>query len=439
MKELYHFLSKFKKAQVLISKIFFDFKLISLLLLTLTIGCQYNIPAIHKEKAVIAAPTTDEYTPAEAPKQIIKPNEEAKLPGQDSNLAANEMQIKIALLVPLSGNYKELGQGLLNAAQLALFKVGNANLILLPIDTKDSTYGAVEAAKKAVAVGANIILGPIFSSGAKAIAKIATENNIQVISFSNDNSLAGTGVFAIGFIPEQQVRRIVNFAIEKGIKEFVTLLPKDAYGTTVTKELQQLLAGNKDVSVLRSESYPLDAQGRVIKLEEHAKDAFDAASSGNPVAPRAILLPSSSVNAAKMVDVLNKNSDYKSKIQLLGNDQWYVPEILANSTFEGAWFTAFPRERRHEFENKFKEIYGYDTPKLGGLAFDGIALVATLAKLGGQAGFSREALTNPRGFIGVDGIFRLQEDGLVTRGFAIMSIKNGRAVIIDPAPTSFTD
>jgi len=40
--------------------------------------------------------------------------------------------------VPLSGSYKELGQGLVDAAGLAIFKIGDANLTLMPIDTKDT-------------------------------------------------------------------------------------------------------------------------------------------------------------------------------------------------------------------------------------------------------------------------------------------------------------
>jgi hypothetical protein len=52
-------------------------------------------------------------------------------------------------------------------------------------------------------------------------------------------------------------------------------------------------------------------------------------------------------------------------------------------------------------------------------------------------GFAREALLNPNGFAGVDGIFRFRADGLNERGLAVMTIQNGTAQIVQDAPKSF--
>lgn len=392
----------------------------------LLFGCQYNISGVNKKHI----PSVSEYIPPEARAQYDEPR-------VSQDIISNP--IKIALLVPLSGGYKDLGQGMLNAAQLAMFRIGDPNLTLVPIDTNDSPYVATQAAKKAVAEGVKIILGPVFSNGAKAVAKVAAENNIQVVSFSNDKSLAGSGAFAIGFMPEQQVSRIIKFAISKGIKDFVTLLPSDAYGKIVASESQQIVASQKGISIVKNEIYKTDAQGRALQLDEHVKLVFDAAMRESLTTPRAVLLPASSVITGQMLGILSKYNIDKSQIQFLGNDQWYDPAVLANRVLEGAWFTALPYERRSEFESKFKEVYGYDAPKLSGLAYDGIALAATIARLSHGEGFTRESLINPRGFMGVDGIFRLKENGLAERGFAVMSIRDGRAIVIDAAPTSFSD
>ncbi len=389
------------------------------------LGCQYNIPGISKK-----TPTAEnKYIPQEPQKQTII---EETLPAQPQTA---QTSIKIALLVPLSGTYKELGQGLLDAAQLAIFKIGDENLVLMPIDSKDSTTGAIDAAKKAASSGAKIILGPVFSSSAKAIAKIAADNNIQVVSFSNDKSLANSGVFAIGFLPEQQIRRIVNFSISKGIKDYITMLPTDSYGATVTKELQNVMNGQEGVALIKNEDYQLDAKGRITRLDEHARKVITAA---NTPGAKAILLPAGTANAVDTAAILASNNYDKSKIQLLASDQVNDPAILKNPALEGMWFTASSNERRSEFEGNFRSAYGHDAPKLAGLAYDGIALVATVARISGD-NFSRDALTNPRGFIGVDGIFRLRDDGLAERGFAVMMVNNGKGVVIDPAPASFGD
>jgi len=408
------------------------------LCIALLFGCQYNMPGMNKKNVPISRQHT---SPAQSKQQNAEQAPAVKSTVREDALPtiAKPAAIKVALLLPLSGSYKDLGRGMQDAAQLALFRIGDPRLTLLPIDSKDSPAGAAAAAKEAVSQGAKIILGPIFSSGAKAITQIAAENNIQVVSFSNDASLARSGVFAIGTMPEQQVNRMVNFAIEKGITDFTTILPSDAYGAAVTNELKQTIAGRQGVSILKNEVYQADNQGRIISLDDHVKSVFNAAISGATTAPRAMIIPANTSAMTQILGVISKNNYDKSKIKFLGSDQWNDAAILSNTVLEGSWFTALPRERRRDFEIKFKEIYGYNPPKLCGLAYDGVALAATLARSSNGDTFSRESLTNPRGFIGVDGIFRLQDNGLAERGFAIMSVKGGSAVLIDSAPTSFAD
>ncbi len=409
-----------------------------LLCATLLSGCEYNIPGLGKKNAPVAR----QHTPGKQVKQQYaeqNPALASKLKEDPLSGIEKPNTLKIALLLPLSGNYKDLGRGMQDAAQLALFRIGDPRLTIVPIDTKDSPAGAVAAAKEAVAQDAKIILGPIFSSGAKAIAKIAADSNIQVVSFSNDASLAGSGVFAIGTMPEQQINRIVNFAIEKGIKDFITLLPSDAYGGAVANELQQVVTRTQGTSIIKNEAYQSDPKGLIISLDEHVKSTFNAAA----VAPgtlKSIILPANSAAITQIFGAISKNNYDKSKIKFLGSDQWNNPASLANPLLEGSWFTALPSERRRDFEGEFKEIYGYEAPKLSSLAYDGVALAATIARnANGEGHFLRESLTNPRGFIGVDGIFRLQDNGLTERGFAIMEARGGRAVLIDAAPTSFAN
>ena len=69
------------------------------------------------------------------------------------------------------------------------------------------------------------------------------------------------------------------------------------------------------------------------------------------------------------------------------------------------------------------------------LVMPATALVALLAKQGGH--FDRAALTNPSGFAGVDGIFRLTQQGTVDRGLAVLEVNSGGSRVIDSAPATF--
>jgi len=63
--------------------------------------------------------------------------------------------------------------------------------------------------------------------------------------------------------------------------------------------------------------------------------------------------------------------------------------------------------------------------------------MVVLARNGGPAPFDPQALTNPNGFAGLDGIFRLRPDGLVERGLSVMEITASGNRVVDPAPKSF--
>lgn len=362
-------------------------------------------------------------------------------------------QVKIALLVPLSGAYKELGENMLNAAQMALFSINEPNLILVPIDTKGTPFGAVEAFDQAVNQNVKLVLGPVFSASASAIAAKSAETGIGVVSFSNDKSLSGTGVFAIGFLPEQQIRRVVDFAMMQGLEDFTAVLPNDSYGATAAKEMREMVAGNSEASVLKTEIFRTDRSGTPLKLSKHVFSAFNSAIhtkppkdydkqtesyNDNPIKyPRAMLIPEGGSQLKQITDLLQQFKHDPAKIQLLGSSQWYSPDAMANPVLQGAWFAGPPHERRRNFEMRYQSIYGSPPAKLASLAYDGVALAATIARMSNGNDFSKSALTNPRGFIGVDGIFRLRGDGLTERGLAIMRINNGQFEIIDPSPRSF--
>jgi branched-chain amino acid transport system substrate-binding protein len=125
-------------------------------------------------------------------------------------------EVRVGLLLPLSGPAEALGRDMLDAAQMALFDVGENDLVLLPRDTGDTPEGARTAAADVIAQGAEVILGPLFGPGVAAVSPLATQADIRVLAFSNDASVATDGTFLLGFRPEEQVRRVVDYALTSG-------------------------------------------------------------------------------------------------------------------------------------------------------------------------------------------------------------------------------
>jgi ABC-type branched-subunit amino acid transport system substrate-binding protein len=125
-------------------------------------------------------------------------------------------EIRVGLLLPLSGPAEALGRDMLDAAQMALFDVGDNKLVLLPRDTAGTPEGARRAAAQVIQDGAEMILGPLFAPAVAAVSPLATQADIRVLAFSNDASVATDGTFLLGFRPEEQVRRVIAYALASG-------------------------------------------------------------------------------------------------------------------------------------------------------------------------------------------------------------------------------
>ena len=128
--------------------------------------------------------------------------------------------IRVGLLLPLSGNHgvNKLGQAMLNAAMLALFEIGGEQLYLLSHDTEGTPDGATKGAVSLTREGAEIILGPLFSTSVQAAAIVTREQGLPMIAFSSDRRVAGNGVYLLSFTPNQEVRAVINYAISRGLR-----------------------------------------------------------------------------------------------------------------------------------------------------------------------------------------------------------------------------
>jgi hypothetical protein len=125
------------------------------------------------------------------------------------------------------------------------------------------------------------------------------------------------------------------------------------------------------------------------------------------------------------------------QVRLLGSGLWDVPGIGKDPALDGGWFAASPPDPREQFAAQFQATYGHVPPRLASLGFDAAALAAVLARQGGAHPFSREAIMNPSGFTGIDGLFRFRPDGLVQRGLAVLEVQPQGNVVVSPAPQSF--
>lgn len=340
--------------------------------------------------------------------------------------------VKVAILLPLSGPKAALGESMLQAAQLALFDMGYNNFKLIPRDTNGTSAGASSAATSAINDGAQLILGPVFASSVKAVKAVATPNNVNVIAFSTDWTLADRHTFLMGFMPFSQVDRVAQYASQKGYNKFALIAPRDKYGDLVASRFENAARSN-GAAITKSIRF-MPGDPAVINQIETLKP--DGTSNF-----QAVFMPVGGSQIETISSALSYNKLMPDTTKRLGTGLWDDLRVASQQNMQGAWFAAPSPSARRSFEQKFSKTYGQDPVRLATLAYDATALAAILARNGFQTGskpaYTYSDLTNPNGFAGADGVFRFQSNGIVERQLAILELRRGQIVEIDPAPSRF--
>jgi len=332
---------------------------------------------------------------------------------------------KVAILLPLSGPNADLGQAMLQAAQLAVFDINNDGFELIPHDTKGTFDGGEKAAENAINNDAQIILGPLFADAVRGAKKIATPNDVKIIAFSTDWTLGNTATFLMGFMPFSQVDRIANYATSQRLNRFAIIAPQGKYGDAVTAQFKQRVTENGGSIASTINFIPNDAA------------VVSQINAINPNDIDAVFIPTGSKDLEVITNALNNMLTDKgmspSKIKRLGTGLWDDTNIANMMGIQGGWFAAPPAGSRQGFEQKYQSTYGQVPPRIATLAYDATALSAILS----TKGYGFNVITDPNGYAGIDGVFKFGANGLIQRNLAVFEINKGTIKEIAPATKSF--
>ena len=105
----------------------------------------------------------------------------------------------------------------------------------------------------------------------------------------------------------------------------------------------------------------------------------------------------------------------------------------------GAWFATTPPDKWQGFAQRYQSVYGGVPIQRAGLVYDAITLVVALGSRSapGAAPDFNPTLTNPNGFAGTTGVFRLNADGTVDRSLAVIEVAPGGGYVKDNAQGTF--
>ncbi|OJX11140.1 MAG: hypothetical protein BGO77_03470 [Caedibacter sp. 37-49] len=316
---------------------------------------------------------------------------------------------KVGVLLPLSGSQAALGQALRQATELSFFEHPAENLELVYKDTEGTSQGAAKAAQECLQENVEAILGPVFATEVKAIKPLVKARQLPVLSFSNDKSIAGQGVFVFGFSPQTQVQQILHYAAHQNIRRIAALVPKTPYGNTISQELKKVTA---EKSMTLVGLIPYEGQGENLKTElDHLKQmSYDA-----------LFIPVGGEDLLNLFNNLNYYSFDHASAQLLGTTLWETKEVPPYLI--GSWYPAPTPDTYTAFEDRFERIYGATPKRMASLGYDAVVALSLAIRETPDKRLDFKNFLNKGEFYGANGAFRLKEDGTVDRAYFIFKWK----------------
>ena len=305
-------------------------------------------------------------------------------------------------LLPLSGSAAAVGQDMARAMSLA----ASGQTLPTTLDCGDSAETATTAARTALAAHARLILGPLRADQVPAVLALA--GTVPVVTFSNDESLAGSGAFLLGVTPAQSVATMFSYARSQGASRVALVAADTPYGRASASAAQAIAtAGGLHLSaiLLRDPAAP----GLVSALR--------SASGG--VMPEAVLLPDRGAALQAFARGLRA-----ARVQIMGSLQWGLgadATALANPDLDGAWFAAPPPAAFQAFADRFEAAFGTTPGFVAALGFDAATLALSRAA---NPAATRKAILRPQGFDGALGHFQFRQNGTCSRNLAVLSLKN---------------
>ena len=310
-------------------------------------------------------------------------------------------QVRVGLLLPLSGPNAALGKKMMEAGLLAIFDGANDKFVVLPRDTRGTPEGAKAAAQGAIDSGARLLIGPVFGKATKEVGPLAAEASINLISFTNDITVAAEGTFVFGFLPEDRLSRIVGYAASKGVKKFAALIPRGKFGEKILADYKKTVKifGGTFVSCERYLRNTNSITGAIKRLGEFQtrREALILKRNileekNDPISKRilkklqektvlgslpfdAVLIPETGKELKTIVSLLSYYEINSKEVKFIGIHDWSSPSLIKEPSLAGAWYAGLSPQPFSNFVRRFASVFKKSPHQLSALAYDALSLI----------------------------------------------------------------
>ena len=324
----------------------------------------------------------------------------------NSNLlsAENNNILKVGLLAPLSGEYKELGNSLLYSLQLALDEVNDENVYIIP---RDSGSGDKKKLNKAIqeiqSQNVNIIIGPINNEDFDVVKKF---NDIVFISPSNINPEFQNNIISIGISLESQMSALIKFIKKQKRNKTVILLPKNNYTNFIEKKLENFDLKNykvfkysSDPKILTGEIEILTNYSQRKKNLENRKKMFEDKEDeqskrqlerleqkytlGDVNFDSVIIIDFGNSLKSVLTSLVFTDVD-QEKVLFTTVNQWFDESIFYENTVKSLYYPSVNYKEFKKYQDTYFKTFNNSPSEMTILAYDALGLIYYAWKKNGK-------------------------------------------------------
>ena len=305
-----------------------------------------------------------------------------------------EEKINIGLLIPLSGEQKEIGKSIMQSVRLAINKIDNSNIQIIPKDTKDDPTRTLAAAKELELKGVKIVIGPIFN---KNLIYLDELKEMIFLSLTNKNIKNPKNVISAGINASSQINTIVKFKNQNDINKTIFLIPDSDF----KEEIEDAISRSK-LKLKYTHIYNTDPTKITKQIE---KFTYYPQRKQNLIDEIKRVENSTEENKERKIENLKKKdtlgginfdsvivSDFDESLKsvftsLLYTDispervyyitlnQWFDESLLKETSLQPIYFPSINKKNYDKYINEYKEVYDEYPNQLSFLSYDLVGLV----------------------------------------------------------------
>jgi len=335
--------------------------------------------------------------------------------------------LKIGILLPLSGEFQDIGESFLKSIQLALYDVSNKKVKIYPKDSKAKALDSYKAAKEFEEDGIQIVIGPIFYESLERLNEI---NGITFISFTNKTKNIPKNVISFGINIESQINVLNEYFYKEKIQNTLLLSPKKKFVDQTKTIKNSKMNFNKsflyDVSpkkitgqiekVTRYQERKKNLERRIKILEkselykdkQELKKLEQKHTLGDVNFDSVLVVDfgerlKSVLTSFMFSDISNK------KINFFTVNQWFDKTFFNESALQNLHFPGINLNNLKKFNKKFYDNYKVSPHDVSILAYDALGLVYYCWS-SNDFEFKKEQLYQSKGFKGLHGKFFIENN-----------------------------